>query len=138
MGSAYRTSDWLSEVDNLALQATVAAGDAEAGYLRALAMLIRFRPEVLGGAGLSPARESDVMRNIAAGAVETAALRLLPEEAQVMTSTPGPGRFVVSIRLQGQRGESTSSGRTFALAIVSALALSIADKHHDLERTLPG
>lgn len=135
MSPADRLSEWLSEVDNLSLSATTIAAGAQAGCLRALCMLIRLRPGSLGGAGLSAAHEGEVMRNIAAGAFETAALQLIPEGAKVITSTPGGGRFLASIRLRGQPFESTSSGRTFALAVVSALALSIVDRQHDLERS---
>lgn len=136
MGSAYRISDWLSEVDNLSLSATIAAPEGQAGHIRALCMLARLRPEALGGPALSAAGEGEVMRNVACGAFETAALRLLPSEAHVMTSTPGGKQFVVSVRLPGQGRDSTSSGHTFALAVVSALALSIADLHHELDTQL--
>lgn len=136
--AAYRISDWLSEVDTLALSATAAAPAAEAGYLRAMGMLLRLRPEGLGGVGLTPAQESEVMRCVATGAYETAALRLLPDAARVMTSTPGCCRHLATIQLRGQRQESTSSGRTFALALVSALALSLVDQYHELAGLLPG
>lgn len=135
MAPAYRTSDWLSEVDNLSLSATVAAPAAQAGHLRALCLLIRLRPDPLGGQGLDTGGERDVMRKVASGAYDAAAMRLAPEEARLMTSNPGRGRFLASVRLRGQSCGSTSSGRTFALAIVSALALAIVEHRHELRRS---
>ncbi|MCT2400184.1 hypothetical protein [Novosphingobium mangrovi (ex Huang et al. 2023)] len=137
MPSADRIAEWLSEVDNIALSSTVATPDAQAGYIRAMGMLMRVRPQGLTGKRISPAREADVLRLVASGAFETAALRLLPREARVMTSTPGPGRHLATVRLEGQHRDSTSSGSTFALALVSALALSIVDHYHELAGSLP-
>jgi hypothetical protein len=131
-------AEWLNEVDNIALSSTVAAPQAEAGYVRAMAVLMRMRPEAMGGAGLTPCGESEIMRAVMAGACETAALRLLPDDARVMTSTSGAGHCMATVRLTGQHRESTSSGATFALALISALGLSIVDHYYELAGTLPG
>lgn len=137
MAPTHRIAEWLSEVDNVALSATVAGSDAQAGHVRAMCMLMRMRPKGLGGAGICPAGETEVMRNVAIGAFESAALRLLPSDARVMTSTPGPGRHMATVRLDGQRRESTSSGSTFALALTGALALSLVEHYHELDGALP-
>lgn len=137
MAPVYRTADWLSEVDNIALSSTVATPDAQGGHVRAMGVLMGMRPQRLGGPDLYPALQAEVMRNVTVGAFESAALRLLPIDARVMTSTPGPGRYLATVRLDGQRCESTSSGSTFALALVGALALSIVDHYHELAGMLP-
>lgn len=124
-------ADWLAEVDNLALSSTVASPKAQAGYIRAMAVLLDLRPRALGGAGLCAARYANLMQNVGNGAFESAVLHLLPHTARIMTSTPGPGRHLATVRLEGQRRESTSSGSTFALALVGAFALSIVDLHHE-------
>ncbi|SFG34931.1 hypothetical protein SAMN05518801_11845 [Novosphingobium sp. CF614] len=136
MAVAHRFSEWLTEVDNIALSSTVAAPDAQAGYVRAMGVLMRLRPQGLGGAAMCPSREVEVMRSVAAGAFESAALRLLPGDARIMTSTPGPGRHLATVRLRGQHRESTSSGSTFALALIGALALSMVDHYHELSDAL--
>lgn len=138
MASPPRIAEWLTEVDNIALSSTVASPDKEAGYVRAMGKLMRMRPEGLGGASLTATAEADVLRSVMAGACETAALRLLPHDARVMTSTSGAGHHMATVRLGGQRRESTSSGSTFALALVSALALSAVDHYHELAGSLPG
>ncbi|MCJ2180316.1 hypothetical protein [Novosphingobium album (ex Hu et al. 2023)] len=138
MASPPRIAEWLNEVDNIALSSTVACPEAEAGYVRAMGKLMRMRPEGLGGASLTAKGEADVLRAVMAGAFETAALRLLPYDARVMTSTSGSGHHMATVRLSRQRRESTSSGSTFALALVSALALAAVDHYHELAGTLPG
>ena len=138
MASPHCIAEWLTEVDNIALSSTVAAPENQAGYVRAMGVLMRMRPDGLGGAGMSAASEADVMRSVAMGAFETAVMRLLPDDARIMTSTPGPGHHMATVRLNGQRRESTSSGGTFALALVSALALSMVDHYHELAGSLPG
>ena len=137
MASPCRMAEWLSEVDNIALSSTVASEEDQAGFLRALAMLMRLRPEDLGGASMTIEREIEVMRSVASCAFETAALRLLPGDARVMTSSPGVGRHMATVRLGGQERESTSWGSTFALAVVSALALSMVEHYHELAGALP-
>lgn len=138
MASPPRIAEWLDEVDNIALSSTVASPHAEAGYVRAMGKLMRMRPEGLGGASLSAAAEAEMLRAVMAGACETAVLRLLPYDAGIMTSSSGTGHHVATVRLNGQRRESTSSGSTFALAMVSALALSAVDHYHELAGILPG
>lgn len=130
-------AEWLTEVDNLALSSTIATPYAQAGYVRAMGMLMRLRPEGLGGDIMSRAHQGEVMRNVSAGAYESAALQLLPQDASIMTSTSGQGQHMATVRLEGQGKESTSSGSTFALAIVSALALSIVDHYHERAGMLP-
>ncbi|MCJ2185504.1 hypothetical protein [Novosphingobium beihaiensis] len=137
MASPPRIAEWLNEVDNIALSSTVASPDAEAGYVRAMGKLMRMRPEGLGGASLTATGEAEILRAVMAGACETAALRLLPYEARVMTSASGAGHHMATVRQRGQHRESTSSGGTFALALVSALALSIVDHYYELAGTLP-
>lgn len=129
--SSNRVAEWLTEVDNIALSSTVATPQAQAGYVRAMGVLMRMRPEGLGGECMCRTLQADVMRSVTAGAFESAALRLLPLEAKIMTSTPGPGCHLATVRLDDQHQESTSTGSTFALAIVSALALSIVDQYHE-------
>lgn len=124
-------AEWLAEMDNLALSSTVASPKAQGGYVRAMAVLLNVLPEALGGTGLYPARHTNLMQNVGNGAFESAVLHLLPHTARIMTSTPGLGRHLATVRLEGQRSESTSSGSTFALALVGALALSIVDYHHE-------
>ncbi|KHK90566.1 hypothetical protein [Novosphingobium malaysiense] len=136
MAPAICLNEWLAEVDNLALSSTAANAEAQAGYVRAMGVLMRMRPEGLAGERLSPDREADVMRNVSMGAFESAALGLLPSDARMMTSSPGPGRHLATVRLFGQRGESTSSGSTFALALVGALALSVVDHYHEAVNAL--
>ena len=131
MSSVPAIADWLTEADNLALSSTVAPPHAQAGHLRAMGVLLERRPNVLGGPGLCSARRTDLMQSVTSGAFESAALRLLPHNAKLMTSTPGQGRHLATVRLEGQRCESTSTGNTFALALVGALALSIVDHHHE-------
>ncbi|MEJ2409369.1 MAG: hypothetical protein P8Y58_09470 [Novosphingobium sp.] len=138
MASPPRITEWLTEVDNIALSSTVASPDTEARYVRAMAVLMRMRPEGLGGASLTAAGEADVMRAVMAGACETAALRLLPYDSQIMTSTSAAGHYLATVRLNGQCRESTSSGGTFALAMISALALSAVEHYHELAGTMPG
>lgn len=137
MAFAYCTADWLSEVDDIALSSTIAAPNAQGGYLRAMDVLMKMRPSELCNAGNCRTASDEVVRNVTAGAFESAALRLLPFDARLMTSTPGPGRYLATVRLEGQICESTSSGSTFALAIVSALALSIVDHYHEQAGILP-
>ncbi len=131
MASARCIDEWLTEVDNLALSSTAASADAQAGHVRAMGVLMRMRPEGLDGEHMSPEMEADVMRSVSMGAFESAALRLLPSDARMMTSSPGEGRHLATVRLGGQYGESTSTGSTFALALIGALALSIVDHYHE-------
>lgn len=137
MALAYCLTEWLSEVDNIALSSTAAAPDAQAGYVRAMGVLLGMRPKGVAGVRLGSTLRAEVMRDVTFGAFETAALRLLPDDARLMTSTPGPGRYLATVRLDGQCCESTSSGSTFALAVVGALALSIVDRHHEQAGRLP-
>lgn len=137
MAFACCIADWLSEVDNIALSSTIAEPVTQGGYLRAMGFLISSQPPELGGVGMTPAGQSDIMQNVMMGAYETAAMRLLPSDAQVMTSSPGEGRYLATVRLHGQQCESTSSGNTFALALVSALALSIVDRYHETAGSPP-
>lgn len=137
MAPVHCIAEWFSEVDNIALSSTVAAADAQAGYVRAMGFLLGMCPEELGETGLCRVLQAEVMQNVAMGAFETAALRLLPASARFMTSTPGPGRYLATVRLDGQCCESTSSGSTFALALVGALALSMVDHYHELAGRLP-
>jgi hypothetical protein len=130
-------AEWLTEVDNIALSSTAAAPDAQAAYVRAMGVLLQRRPEGLGGCDHCHRLHHEIIRSINSGAFESAALRLLPTNAQMMTSTPGSGIYLATIRLDGQGGESTSSGSTFALAIVSALALSMVDQYHEQAGMLP-
>ena len=130
-------AEWLVEVDNIALSSTVAAPDFEAAHLRAMGVLMRLRPLGMEDTGMEAGREAEVTRNLNAGAFESAALRLLPDNACLMTSTPGPGRHLATVQLAGQQRESTSSGSTFALALVGALALSIVDRYHETAGLLP-
>lgn len=132
MAIAHPIAEWLTEVDDIALSATVAPAEAQDRYVRAMVMLLQFCPDALGECAMCRARQAEVMHNVRIGAFETAALRLLPADACLMTSTPGAGHFLASVRLAGQRRESTSSGKTFALAVVSALALSLVDHFHEM------
>lgn len=124
-------ADWLAEADNLALSSTIAPPSGQAGHLRAMGVLLELRPAALGGPGVCATGRTDLMQSVTNGAFESAALRLVPHNAKLMTSTPGHGRHLATVRLAGQRSESTSTGSTFALALVSALALSIVDHHHE-------
>jgi hypothetical protein len=138
MTAAHSIEEWLSEVDDIALSSTVAAPDAQGRYVRAMGMLMQLCPDSQMGTGMCRSRQAEVMQNVRMGAFETAALRLVPADARIMTSTPGEGHFLATVRLDGQRDESTSSGSTFALAVVSALALSLVDHYHELAGSLPG
>lgn len=136
MTTVHSLAEWLSEVDDIALSSTVAAPDVQGRYVRALGMLIQLCPDRLASPPMCRSRQAEVMHNVRIGAFETAAMRLVPDDARLMTSTPGEGHYLASVRLDGQRGESTSSGTTFALALVSALALSLVDHYHEMAGNL--
>jgi hypothetical protein len=59
---------------------------------------------------------------------------MIPASAGLMVSRGGNDRHVASIFLPISTEESTSAGRTFALAAVSAFALAIAESGSDPAR----
>lgn len=72
--------------------------------------------------------EIDIEAMIAAHAYESAGLALLPSNSGYMVSRGSNGMCLASIILDDADEELTSSGRTPALALLSALALSLVGK----------
>ena len=127
MGRADTTCRWISELDDLALAASAAPPETEEGYLRKMAVLLRECPQGFDSLELCNERLVSLGARLSVGASESAALALLPGDAGIMTSRGGTGTHFASVVLGGKSQETTSVGSSFALALVSALALSIVD-----------
>lgn len=127
MGCTTNTSRWLEQVDELAMGATSAQPSEQDAYIFAMEQMLRLCPGHLREAKLRADQYDQIYAFVRLGAYADAALALLPERAGVMTSHVGNVMFCASIRLEGQQRETTATASTFALAIVSALALSFVE-----------
>ena len=121
---------WLSRVDDLALSSTAAHPREESSYLEWLDQLIDERPAGANVYGLcrSPRRSQRAARRPWRDGGD-AAIDMLPDEAGFMISRAAPDTHIASVLLEGQGRESTSMGRSLALAMVGAVALSLVESH---------
>ncbi|MCJ2183994.1 hypothetical protein MTR62_15015 [Novosphingobium sp. 1949] len=129
MGSNNETKRWLSQVDELGLAAGNAAAHEQDAFIFAMGQLLRLCPGRFRQGALSAGQEQAIFGYLRLGAYADAALALLPERAGVMTSNSGRVLFCASVRLEGQEHEATATASTFALALVSALALSFVEAY---------
>lgn len=127
-------ADWLGPFEDLALTASVAPAENERACIETLLKLLASEQSCARSIGY---REPDPRRLFAlldADAGESAALLMIPTGAGLMMSRGGNDRHVASILLPMSTEESTSAGRTFALAAVSAYALAIVESGSDYVR----
>ncbi|MBT0669443.1 hypothetical protein HT136_13820 [Novosphingobium profundi] len=129
MGCKVTISEWLAQVDELGMAATQAEPDQQDAYIFAMGRMLSHCPGDFAHARLSDSQDERICAFVGKGAYADAALALLPARSGLMTSCVGQLMACASVRLEGQVGETTATGQTFALAIVSALALSFLDAY---------
>lgn len=129
MGCNVTTSQWLAQADELAMAATSADPAHQDAYIFAMGTMLRRPPRHLAGVELSAAQEECMCHFLRQGAHADAAMALVPERSGVMISRAGSQMSCASIRLEGQDNETTATGQSFALAVVSALAQSCVDHY---------
>ncbi len=122
-----RAGQWLAQMDELGLAASGAEPPRQDTYLLAMGQMLRRSPVHFDHAGLSARQEERVCSFVRAGAYTDAALALLPANTALMVSGAEPILACASVRLEGQTRETTATGRSFALAVVSALALAVLE-----------
>lgn len=119
--------DWLAKFEDLALAASVTAPAQQRAQLESLLKLLVSTAHRTEAIGIQLPEMQVFFAMLDAQAYETAALMLIPAGAGFMASNDGNDRYIVSILLGSSQEESTSVGLTLGMAIVSAMALAIAE-----------
>lgn len=132
--SGFGPIDWFQLIEDLALMASAVPAAQQQAYLESLLRLLAMAPMQAERLGYVQPDAKRLFAFIETGAWESAALSLLPADAGFMASRGPDQNHVVSVVLRGADQESTSSGSTLGLAIVSAFALAIADRTPAIER----
>lgn len=127
IGSGLGPADWSQQLEDLALVASASPAPQQQTCMEDLLHLLAMAPARTRLFGYVPPDSKRLLALFAAQAWESASLSFLPATAGHMTSHDGSSNHVVSIVLPGAAAESTSSGATLALAVVSAFALAIVD-----------
>ena len=113
--------------EDISLIASVAKPQDQQRCLENFLSILRMNDTILGKpAVVEPQIKGDV-QFVGSGAWEAVALSIIPGDAGFMISRGGCDRYVVSIVPNGAEFESTSSGSTLLLAVVSALALAVVE-----------
>jgi hypothetical protein len=122
-----RSGDWYDALAGLACDCADVPASAEAQVLRALRDHLLHAPWIhsLAGVNLPDAAEFETL--LSAGAGESAALRLIGEDAGYMLSRGPGGMCLASVILPGRTEEASCGGESFGLALAGALALALAD-----------
>lgn len=120
-------ANWYQLLENLALVAGAAHSWQQQACIEDLLRLLAMAPDRTKLFGYVPPDPKRLFLLIDAAAWESASFCFIPREAGFMTSRGGNENHIVSIVLKGAAEESTSSGSTMALAVVSAFSLAIVE-----------
>lgn len=120
--------NWFQQLEDLALVASASPAPQQQACIETLLRLLAMAPARTRLLGYVAPDPKLLFALITAAAWESAAYIFLPSTAGYMASRDGNEHHIVSIVLQGANTESTSSGSTLALAMVSAFALAIVDQ----------
>lgn len=112
---------------DLAFDCAELPASEEGRLLRGLIETLRCASWPQSLAGLSLPEADELERLLASGAAESAALRLIGDEAGCMLSRGPGGLWIASVILPGHVTETNASGETLAMALAGALALALAD-----------
>ena len=119
--------EWRLRLSELCRDCALADSGEQADMLRLARSLLSIAPD--DAQGIDPSHLPGVNafeRLLDAGAWESAALDLMPDEASFMLSRSGDSHCMASITLPGLEEEVTSEADTPAMAMVSALAAGLA------------
>lgn len=118
---------WFDALGELALTCAGSFPDEEARLLRQLYHLVANAPSPGFLAGVVQPDIAQFEASVGIGAMESAALSLLGDDAGYMLSRGSGGQHLASIILPGRVEEATAGADTAALAIVGALAMALQD-----------
>lgn len=119
---------WVAGIDGMILDLNPGCGARETALLRTAMHLMVAAPRRLA-AWLGPVADVEAIEcMLAAGAVESAALSLIPDHARYMLSRGPGGLHLASIVVPGSaREEYTAQGDTAALALLTAFVAAMRD-----------
>ncbi|HWU03015.1 MAG TPA: hypothetical protein VN222_09785 [Novosphingobium sp.] len=127
--------EWQLRMAELCRDCAQAEAGEEEGLLQVAHNLLAIAPHGNGGIDATladhlPPRAA-FQRLLGAGAHDSAALALMPEQGSFLLSRSGGGACIASVLLPGMDEELTSEGESPALALVSALAAALTQLASD-------
>ena len=114
---------WLQSLGTLAAEAVEADAVREAQLTRMLFQLLVLAPEPCKACVYPTCPQSEVMKLLDEGAVESAIVRMIAGNFGIMISSPiGGGDSIATIFDPGTGNEFTANGSSFTLAAIAATA----------------
>lgn len=125
------STHWRSQFEDLALTASAAPAASERTLIESLLGLLASMPMRAQSIGYREPNPRELLPLLDANGSASAILLMLPAQSGLMTSRGTEGCHIASVILRTSPEESTSVGHTFALAVVGAFALAVADSDPD-------
>jgi hypothetical protein len=119
-------SEWLRALRHLALRCAEGTDEDTRALVGEMNALLLAAPEMSLVVGLHPVGPARLATLLDAGAHDSAVLAMLGRGAGYLLSRNGDGHSLASIALPGDTREKSASGSNPALALMGALALSLA------------
>jgi len=126
MDFASPSADWHQRLSDLSLACAGAAGTEAGCLLRATRRLLSEAPAPWDSLFAGLPRREDCDALIAAGAEAAAALALVEGRGSYMISYGPGGQHLATVVFEGRSGEASAQGANLALAVLGALAASLA------------